>query len=196
MGRPVKFDQDAALNTVVDEFWRNGYEASSVKALSEKLGITRSSFYNAFGTREALYKKALQKYFETAPSRAFGETCDDVSAKTLITRTFKEICCTRAADNRGCMAVNGVAELAATHAELGPLLKEAILGSATDLENLITWGIKRKELPNTTNVRATALALQNLMIGLNVLCKALPDEAELWSSAEATLKGLNLLSNS
>ncbi|MEX0298771.1 MAG: TetR/AcrR family transcriptional regulator [Kordiimonas sp.] len=193
MGRPVKFDQDAALDTVVDEFWRNGYEASSVKALSEKLGITRSSFYNTFGTREALYKKALHKYFETAPSRAFGETSDGVSAKALITKTFKDICRTRAADNRGCMAVNGVAELAATHAELGPLLKEAILGSTADLENVIKYGIKRKELPDTINIRATALALQNLMMGLNVLCKVLPDEAELWSSAEATLKGLALL---
>ena len=63
MGRPTSFNRDEAIETVMQEMWRNGYEANTVKALSERLGITRSSYYNAFGSREALFKLALEKYF-------------------------------------------------------------------------------------------------------------------------------------
>lgn len=193
MGRPVKFDKEEALQTVVDAFWRSGYEPCSVKALSETLGITRSSFYNAFDSREALYKKALEKYFETAPSRALSNAAEGVSVKALITKTYQEICRTRAADNRGCMAVNGVAELCNTHVELGSLLADTILGSINDIERLLKWGVAQQELPTNTNIHAVALALQTLMIGLNVLCKVVSSETELWLSARTTLEGLNLL---
>ena len=48
MGRPAKFDRDKAIEIIMNEIWKKGYEACSVKALSEKLSITRPSFYHAF----------------------------------------------------------------------------------------------------------------------------------------------------
>jgi len=69
MPRPAKFDRQEALDVVMNEIWRSGYEACSAKAISEKLGITRSSFYNAFGSREALFKEALDAYIVSAPDR-------------------------------------------------------------------------------------------------------------------------------
>ena len=59
MARPSKFDRQTAVELVMNDIWRSGFEANSVKAISEKLGITRSSFYNAFGSREALFLEAL-----------------------------------------------------------------------------------------------------------------------------------------
>lgn len=53
-------------------FWRDGYQANSVKALSERLGITRSSFYNAFESREAMFMEAFERYLERSPDRAGG----------------------------------------------------------------------------------------------------------------------------
>ncbi|HHL20983.1 MAG TPA: TetR/AcrR family transcriptional regulator, partial [Aliiroseovarius sp.] len=69
MGRPSKFDREAAIDKVMQEVWRNGFERASVKALSERLGITRSSFYNAFDSREALFEKVLARYFAQSPDR-------------------------------------------------------------------------------------------------------------------------------
>jgi len=195
MSRPREFDQAEAIETAMNEIWQSGYEASSVKAMSEKLGITRSSFYNAFGSREALFKEALALYFEQSPDKAFATAKEGVRVKALLTRTFRKICHVRASDpaGRGCMAINSAAELCNVHDKLGGILADAILSSLGCLETLLQWGVKQGEIDKDADTHALALALQNLLIGLNLMCKIVRDEAELWLAAEATLRGLNLL---
>ncbi|MCH8133745.1 MAG: hypothetical protein IIA30_14430 [Myxococcales bacterium] len=77
--------------------------------------------------------------------------------------------------------------------ELGGLLTEAILGSLDCLEKLLRLGVKQGEIAKDADTHALALALQNLLIGLNLMCKVVRDEAELWLAAETTLRGLGLL---
>lgn len=194
MGRPAKFDRAEAVQQVMNEIWRNGYEASSVKALSEMLGITRSSFYNAFGSRAALFREALELYFSQSPDRALALAEPGVPIKALFTRTFREVCRARAADpqGRGCLAVNSVAELCNGPTELGETVASAVLGSLARIKTLLAWGVDQGELDTDTDLKATALALQNLLIGLNVMCKVVRAEADLWLTAKTTLKGLNL----
>ncbi|MBV1934422.1 MAG: TetR/AcrR family transcriptional regulator, partial [Parvibaculaceae bacterium] len=113
MGRPAQFNRNNALQVAMDEFWRHGYEATSVKSLSEILGITRSSFYNSFGSRDALFIEALALYNSQSPDHAFGEARRGVPVKKLITQVFKAACHARATDpeTRGCLFVCSVAEL-------------------------------------------------------------------------------------
>ena len=194
MARPSKFNRDEAVEFVMNEIWRNGYEASSVKALSEKLGITRSSFYNAFGSREELFREALVLYFGQSPDKALATATPGIPVKKLLTSTFRQACRTRAADpeGRGCMAINSVTELCNVHEDLGPLLTKAVLGSISRIEQLLTWAVAQGEIDADIDLHAKALALQNLLIGLNVMCKVVSDEDELWTTAKTTLAGLDL----
>lgn len=198
MGRPAKFDRDDAIEIAMNRIWRDGYEACSVKAISEDLGISRSSFYNAFGSREALFREALARYFDRSPDRAFALARRGVGIKALITRTFRDACRARAFDpeGRGCLVINGVSELCNVHEELGAVLEEAVLGSLARIEQLLGWAVDQGEIPETSDVHALALAVQNLLIGLNVLCKVVRDEGELRLAAETTLKSLGLLDES
>ena len=62
----------------MDEIGEHGYEACSVKALSERSGITRTSFYNAFGSSEELFLEILEIYNGSKPDREWfpiNETC-------------------------------------------------------------------------------------------------------------------------
>jgi len=195
MARPSKFNRQEAVEFAMNEFWREGYEANSVKALSEKLGITRSSFYNAFGSRPALFGEALALYSSQTPDRALAKATPDMSIKKLLTDTLREICKSRSEDPeaRGCLAVNCVAELCNTNEELGPKLEETILGCAARVETLLGWGVASGEINEEANIHALALSLQNLIIGLNVLSKVVREEADLWQVAKITLQGLDLL---
>lgn len=195
MARPSKFNREDAVEFAMNEIWRDGYEANSVKALSEKLGITRSSFYNAFGSREALFGDVLARYFSQTPDRALAEATPDMSIKTLFTDTFHAVCASRSGDRegRGCLAVNCVAELCNTNDTLGETLKEAFLERVARIETILGWGIASGEIDDEVDTRALALTLQNLFIGLNVLSKVVRDEHDLWQVARTTLLGLTLL---
>lgn len=194
MARPSGFDRSEAVETAMNEIWKNGYEKCSVKALSEKLGITRSSFYNAFGSREALFGEVLQLYSSRSPDISLANVPPDTSVKKLFTRTFRAACKARAndTDGRGCLAINCVAELCNVDEKLGPVLEKAVLGSLAQMEALLEQGVVQGEIDRQTDLHATALALQNLLMGLNVMCKVVRNESELWQAAKTTLKGLDI----
>jgi AcrR family transcriptional regulator len=61
-GRPREFDLDAALDGALSVFQRHGYEGSSVAELTEAMGINPPSLYAAFGNKEGLFRKALDRY--------------------------------------------------------------------------------------------------------------------------------------
>ena len=61
-GRPREFDADEALDRALEVFWRNGYEGASLSELTEAMGINRPSLYAAFGNKEELFRKALDRY--------------------------------------------------------------------------------------------------------------------------------------
>ncbi len=197
MGRPAKFDRESAVETVMQEIWREGFERASVKALSERLGITRSSFYNAFGSREALFEKVLERYFDQSPDRPLREAGPQTPIRPLLTSVFREICRARAGDDqaRGCLVVNGVADrcrgdMVVDH--LASLLAEALLGSLARIRQLLDWAQARGEIAPGADTEALALAVQNLLAGLSVVSKVERNEARLWAGTALTLKGLGL----
>ena len=61
-GRPRSFDSDKALDAAMQLFWRKGYEGASLSDLTDVMGINRPSLYAAFGDKEALFRKALDRY--------------------------------------------------------------------------------------------------------------------------------------
>src|ERR1700754_1304145 len=62
IGRPREFDLDRALDHALEVFWRNGYEGTSIAELTEAMGINPPSLYAAFGSKEELFRKALDRY--------------------------------------------------------------------------------------------------------------------------------------
>src|ERR671918_521967 len=63
-GRPREFDLDEALERAMEVFWRQGYEGTSLGELTAAMGINRPSLYAAFGNKEALFRKALDRYVD------------------------------------------------------------------------------------------------------------------------------------
>ncbi len=61
-GRPREFDADAALDAAVAVFWKKGYEEATIDDLTAAMGINRPSLYAAFGNKEELFRKALDRY--------------------------------------------------------------------------------------------------------------------------------------
>ncbi|MEZ4379946.1 MAG: TetR/AcrR family transcriptional regulator [Nannocystaceae bacterium] len=62
MARLKAFDPDEALERAMALFWRDGYDATSLSALLEAMGISRQSLYDTFGDKRSLYLAALDLY--------------------------------------------------------------------------------------------------------------------------------------
>ena len=59
IGRPRKFDREAALQTAMKLFGKHGFEGVSISDLTREIGIGPPSLYAAFGNKEMLYREAL-----------------------------------------------------------------------------------------------------------------------------------------
>ncbi len=64
-GRPREFDLNEALDTVIQVFWRQGYEGTTIRDLTAGTGISRPSLYAAFGDKEQIFEHAVRRYSDT-----------------------------------------------------------------------------------------------------------------------------------
>jgi len=62
MARPREFDEDEVLQAALRIFWEKGYESTSLADLLQAMGLTRSSFYKAFGSKETLFWRVVERY--------------------------------------------------------------------------------------------------------------------------------------
>ena len=73
-GRPKNFDRSVALQQAMKLFWERGYEGASFDNLTAAMGISASSFYNSFGSKERLYQEAIEEG-ATASWKALAQGC-------------------------------------------------------------------------------------------------------------------------
>ena len=196
MVRPMKFDRNAAIDTALQTIWRDGYGEASVKSLSATLGITRSSFYNAFGSREALFKLVLERYITVIPEAELFALSKDDPLSPALTRVVRKACQVRGNDpeRRGCLAANAIAEILPTEDAAGEVVRELALATLSHLEKLVEWAKDRGEVDQMAVSRDLALAIHGMIMGLNLQSKFVVDASELWRSARTSLRALGLLS--
>ena len=98
-------------------------------------------------------------------------------------------------EHRGCLATNSAAELLPGAGELADFMTLVLGHSRSMIEEKVRWAVEDGELPAGTDPAAFALAIQNLMLGVNLQSKIVHDEAALWASCVPALSALGLLSN-
>ena len=105
-GRPRSFDPDKALDRALRVFWRKGYEGASLSDLTKAMGINRPSLYAAFGDKEALFRKVLDRY-TSGPVNYVREASNQPTARGVAERlllgTAEQMCDAR--NPTGCLLV-------------------------------------------------------------------------------------------
>lgn len=107
-GRPRAFDTDKALETALRLFWSHGYEGTSVAMLADAMGIKVPSLYAAFGNKEALFMKAVERYGELNGAMyhdAFRKTTSAGMARAVLEGEVELVTRTNAPD--GCLVILG-----------------------------------------------------------------------------------------
>ena len=86
-GRPRAFDPDVALDRAMHVFWAKGYEGASLSDLTRAMRINRPSLYAAFGNKEMLFRKVLDRYMN-GPLAYFQKALAARKARGVIEQIF------------------------------------------------------------------------------------------------------------
>lgn len=87
VGRPRAFDTEKALDRALHVFWRKGFEGTSLPDLTKAMGINRPSLYAAFGNKEALFHKAIDRYIE-GPACHVREALAEPTSRRVVERLW------------------------------------------------------------------------------------------------------------
>src|SRR4029077_803517 len=108
VGRPRSFDIDLALDRALNVFWRKGYEGTSLPDLTKAMRINRPSLYAAFGNKETLFHKVIERY-AAGPAAYFEAALLQPTARAVVEHLFRGSV-DLLTDRRhpgGCLAVQG-----------------------------------------------------------------------------------------
>ena len=101
LGRPRSFETGKALDAAMKVFWCKGYEGASLSDLTKAMGINRPSLYAAFGDKEALFRKVLDRY-DNGPAAYVREALNQPTARAAVEKLMEG-----AADWRRPQAIRG-----------------------------------------------------------------------------------------
>ncbi|WP_342629487.1 TetR/AcrR family transcriptional regulator [Nguyenibacter vanlangensis] len=169
-GRPQSFDRSKALCAAMRLFWDRGYEGARFDDLIAAMGISPSSFYNAFGSKERLYQEAIDAYLEAAGTwflRILHENADTRTAfEKLMLAAAMEF--TREDLPAGCMISVSGTQGGPEQARLRDLMARQRALSEAALVERLRKGIADADLPAHTDAEGLAAFFSALFRGMAV----------------------------
>jgi TetR/AcrR family transcriptional repressor of nem operon len=191
-GRPLEFDPDAALDAAMQAFWRNGYENTSMQDLLDAMNLSKSSLYQAFGGKQALFERCMTRYGDEMIG-ALREALQHSPSGLGFIRQFLESVLDEArgvCEARGCLVMNTANEFARRN----PRIAEAVSQGLERFHDVLQAAVERAQqegdIPQKRDATMLANFLVSSMSGLKTMSKAGADEDTLRGIVELSLKAL------
>lgn len=168
-GRPRAFDIDTALLAAMDVFRHKGYEGTSITDLTQALGLNRPSLYAAFGNKDALFIKVLNRYMHSITAYV-DEVLEEKSTRVMVQKLLLQSIDTFIFDSppKGCLAI-----LSSVSSELSTLgiqqkLASTLMDNIHHLEQRLALAIQEGDLPEDADPAALAHYIATIHRGLSI----------------------------
>lgn len=146
MPRNKEFDYQEKLKVARDLFWKKGYQATTMNDLVDTLGINRSSIYDSFGNKHALFLKCLHDYIQEKELSYQASANKGVSALDSAIMIIKDLVRTILIDTKTCLSINSTFELSRIDQDVNQLLKQQANNSIKLFEGLFMKAQQEGEL--------------------------------------------------
>ena len=193
LGRPRSFDIDGALDRALQIFWRKGYEGASLSELTKAVGVNRPSLYAAFGDKEALFRKAFDRYLN-GPAAYTQEALKEPTARAVIERLLRGAADLNTARRNpgGCLTVQGALACGAAGDSIRQELAAYRAAGEAALRRRFQRAKSEGDLPATVNPADLARYVATLMFGMAVQAAGGATRDKLQSVVEMALRTLPL----
>src|SRR4051812_11366538 len=188
-GRPRAFDADRALDRALTVFWRKGYEGASMPDLTRAMGINRPSLYAAFGNKQELFRKAVERY-ASGPAAYAREAMELPTARQVVERLLRGGACgaTDRKHPRGCLMVQG----ALTCGDAARPARRELASRRAAAEQALRRRLERArdegDLPPDSNAADLAKYVVTVLHGMSVQAASGATRAQLDRVAETALR--------
>jgi AcrR family transcriptional regulator len=189
MGRPREFDVDQALDQALEVFWRKGYEGTSIPDLTKAMGINRPSLYAAFGNKEALFSKVLDRYGEKSGSHV-REALNEPTARGFVEKILRGTVdlLSNPRQPKGCLLVQG----ALSCGEEADCIRRELIARRALVQNALRdrfrKAIEERDLPSDANAADLARFVATFINGLAVQAASGAKKAEMLRVVEMLLQ--------
>lgn len=177
MARTRSFDTDAVVAAAVQQFWTASYGATSTDDLCTTSHLSRSSLYNAFGSKRELYLQALRRY-NTERSAMRAELLDrDLTGREGLRALFLAVLDDQWEDEtrRACLGINACVEIGQADPEIARLLEANAADFDAAIAGLLRRGHDDGSVASTLPADDLARALHAGLDGLQVRSRVAPD---------------------
>ncbi|MCV3274244.1 TetR/AcrR family transcriptional regulator [Roseobacter sinensis] len=167
------FDLDEATDKAISVFWKKGYEGTSMADLTAGMEINKGSLYNAFGSKQALFDRALLRYDQQTRAAMLAElaTFDDPVA--AITELFDRMIDAGCKDQRnlGCFLINTAQDLPNQTPDVTEIVRTSLAEIEDFLRAMLRRGQKTGQISEQLDVETTAQSLLAMFAGLRLLSR-------------------------
>lgn len=186
-GRPRAFCVDEALDRALHVFWQKGYEGTSLLDLTEAMGINRPSLYAAFGNKESLFRKALDRYAEKNACMISLLDVPDARAgvATLLNKMVEKL--TDPEVPQGCLSVTGALSCSDDTVHIKEELKNRRKQFEIALRSRLEKADKQGQLPAQGKPDDLARYFATVLQGLSVQASGGATREELQTVADTAL---------
>ena len=168
-----QFDEEAVMDAAVETFWRQGYGETTMADLAKSAGVQRGSLYHAYGDKEALLLRALDRYGERYGEAARAALQDPDPRRAI--EGFLDSHVARMAEPAnpaGCLMCQTALECGGRDPAPSALVREQFLRTEAALHAALERGREQGRLPVESDSRALARFFLGVSRGMAVLHRA------------------------
>jgi AcrR family transcriptional regulator len=170
-GRPRSFDRHKALLQAMKIFWARGYEGATLSDLQETMGgIGAPSFYAAFGSKEALFREAVELYSRTLGAPMMKVLAEEPAVRDALANLLHsavEAFCKPGAP-RGCMLVLGAINSSPASKGVQDYLRGLRRRRQKAIQKRLARAVAEGEMPAGRDLKALASFLTTVIDGLAI----------------------------
>lgn len=171
MARPVEFDEHKVLTNAMEQFWKEGYEASSVQKLLDCTGINRGTLYNSFGDKSTFFKSCVDQYNKIVNKQIAASLKNEkLAGWNAIDAYFDEAVVKISNKHRsmGCILVNSLCESINYDKDMKKVVRASLATIRRALVTRLKEAHKKGKVKKGVSVEFAADILMNTLHGVRV----------------------------
>jgi AcrR family transcriptional regulator len=191
VGRPRSFDPEIVVQHALDRFWSNGFQATSMQDLMDCTGLSKSSLYESFGSKQTLFEHCIASYREERVAKMSQRLAAADSGLSFIRDMLESVAfeC-RNGSPRGCLVMNTAAEFSQRDPQVARLVAQSITAFSGVFRRAVRQAQAEGDIPRHKDAARLASFIVTNMSGLRTLGKGGASQKTLRSTAQLVIQAL------